>query len=105
MAGKKLRLLLSEHSRYSQPRRARKSPSRNGAETGIPGTPGFRVLGWGGPCAWTASPHTATVNVSSVRITDRYSVSRSTGTRPAVVISRISSSRRMPCGVVAPASW
>jgi hypothetical protein len=49
--------------------------------------------------------YTATVNVVSSRITGRYNVSRSTGTRPASVISRIKSLRRNPCGVVAPASW
>jgi hypothetical protein len=49
--------------------------------------------------------YTATVNVSSLRVTARYSVSRSNGTRPASVISRTRSARRIPCGVVAPASW
>jgi hypothetical protein len=41
----------------------------------------------------------------SVRVTARYRVSRSTGSRPASLISRINSCRRRPCGVVAPASW
>ena len=49
--------------------------------------------------------YTATVTDVSVRVTGRYSVSRSMGSRPAARISRSSSSRRMPCGVVAPASW
>jgi hypothetical protein len=48
---------------------------------------------------------TATVKVSSVRVTARERGSRSTGTRPAAVMSRISSDRVIPCGVVAPASW
>jgi hypothetical protein len=48
---------------------------------------------------------TATVKVSSLRVTARYIVSRSNGSRPASVISRTRSARRMPCGVVAPASW
>ena len=48
--------------------------------------------------------YTATVNVSSLRVTARYSVSRSNGTRPASVINRTRSARRIPCGVVAPAS-
>jgi len=50
--------------------------------------------------------HTAIVNASSVtlRMTSRYGVSRSTGTRPAFSIRLIKSRRRMPCGVVAPAS-
>ena len=48
--------------------------------------------------------YTATVNVSSLRVTARYSVSRSNGIRPASVISRTRSARRIPCGVVAPAS-
>ena len=37
--------------------------------------------------------------------TSLYSVSRSTGTRPASRIHCTSSSRRTRCGVVAPASW
>src|ERR1039457_6353259 len=37
--------------------------------------------------------HTATVTVVSVRVTARYSVSRSNGTRPASVIRRIKSCR------------
>ncbi len=49
--------------------------------------------------------YTATVKLSSLRVTARYSVSRSNGTRPASVISRTKSARRIPCGVVAPASW
>jgi hypothetical protein len=48
---------------------------------------------------------TDTVNVSSLRVTARYIVSRSNGSRPASVISRTRSARRIPCGVVAPASW
>ena len=40
-----------------------------------------------------------------VRVTGRYSVSRSKGTRPASVMRRIKSWRRSICGVVAPASW
>ena len=48
--------------------------------------------------------YTATVKVSSLRVTARYIVSRSNGTRPASVISRTRSARRIPCGVVAPAS-
>ena len=51
------------------------------------------------------SYYTATVTVVSVRVTGRYSVSRSNGMRPASVISRIKSWRRSICGVVAPASW
>ena len=47
---------------------------------------------------------TATVKVSSLRVTARYIVSRSNGSRPASVISRTRSARRIPCGVVAPAS-
>ena len=48
---------------------------------------------------------TATVKVSSLRVTARYIVSRSKGSRPASVISRTRSARRIPCGVIAPASW
>jgi hypothetical protein len=48
---------------------------------------------------------TATVKVSSLRVTARYMVSRSKGFRPASVINRTRSARRIPCGVVAPASW
>jgi hypothetical protein len=48
---------------------------------------------------------TATVKVSSLRVTARYIVSRSNGSRPASVISRTRSARLIPCGVVAPASW
>src|SRR5215469_11829182 len=44
---------------------------------------------------------TATVTEVSVRMTGRYMVSRSMGSRPASRIRRISSWRRMPCGVVA----
>ena len=51
-----------------------------------------------------ADVYTATVTDVSVRVTGRYNVSRSIGSRPAVRISRSNSSRRMPCGVVAPAS-
>ena len=40
--------------------------------------------------------HTATVKVSSLRETARYNVSRSKGTRPASVIRRSKSRRRMP---------
>ena len=47
---------------------------------------------------------TATVKLSSLRVTARYIVSRSNGSRPASVISRTRSARRIPCGVVAPAS-
>jgi hypothetical protein len=50
------------------------------------------------------SHQTATVKVSSLRVTARYSVSRSNGSRPASVINRTRSARRIPCGVVAPAS-
>ena len=52
-----------------------------------------------------ARGYTATVTEVSVRVTGRYSVSRSMGSRPASRIRRTNSSRRMPCGVVAPASW
>ena len=48
--------------------------------------------------------YTATVTEVSVRVTGRYSVSLSIGSRPASRIRRMRSSRRMPCGVVAPAS-
>src|SRR5277367_1551168 len=48
---------------------------------------------------------TATVKESSLRVTARYIVSRSNGSRPASVINRTRSARRIPCGVVAPASW
>jgi hypothetical protein len=51
------------------------------------------------------SAQTATVKLSSLRVTARYIVSRSNGSRPASVISRTRSARRIPCGVVAPASW
>jgi len=47
---------------------------------------------------------TATVKLSSLRVTARYMVSRSNGSRPASVISLTRSARRIPCGVVAPAS-
>ena len=53
----------------------------------------------------TRHSYTATVTDVSVRVTARYKVSRSTGSRPASLISRINSCRRRPCGVVAPASW
>jgi hypothetical protein len=49
--------------------------------------------------------YTSTVNVASVRSTGRYSVSRSTGSRPALRIRCSNSARRRPCVVVAPASW
>src|SRR5271154_629247 len=49
--------------------------------------------------------YTATVTEVSVRVTGRYNVSRSMGSRPAARIKRSNSSRRMPWGVVAPASW
>ena len=49
-------------------------------------------------------PQTRTVNVASVRWTGRYSVSRSTGSRPALRMSCSSSARRIPWLVVAPAS-
>ena len=61
----------------------------------------LRMTSWGVP----AENYTATVNVSSLRVTARYSVSRSNGTRPASVMRRQSWLRVMPCGVVAPASW
>ena len=48
---------------------------------------------------------TAMVKLSSLRVTARYIVSRSNGSRPASIISRTRSDRRIPCGVVAPASW
>jgi hypothetical protein len=54
---------------------------------------------------WKSGRYTATVTDVSVLVTGRYSVSRSIGSRPAARISLSSSSRRMPCGVVAPASW
>ena len=50
-------------------------------------------------------PYTSTVNVCSARCTGRYSVSRSTGSRPARRINCSNSPRRSPCTVVAPASW
>jgi hypothetical protein len=53
----------------------------------------------------TFQSHTATVKLSSLRVTARYMVSRSNGVRPASVISRTRSARLIPCGVVAPASW
>ncbi len=49
--------------------------------------------------------YTRTVNTFSVRSTGRYIVSRSTGSRPAYLIRRINSPRRMLWFVVAPASW
>ena len=49
--------------------------------------------------------YTNTVNVASERSTGRYSVSRSTGLRPALRIRCNNSARRSPCWVVAPASW
>ncbi len=49
--------------------------------------------------------YTRTVKAVSVRVTGRYSVSRSTGSRPALRINCNSSPRRSPWLVVAPASW
>jgi hypothetical protein len=48
--------------------------------------------------------YTVTVTEVSVLVTGRYSVSRSMGSRPASRIRRTRSCRRIPCGVVAPAS-
>jgi len=53
---------------------------------------------------FAAGSHTEIVNDVSVRVTGRYMVSRSTGSRPASRIRRSSSLRTIPCGVVAPAS-
>jgi hypothetical protein len=52
----------------------------------------------------SGSRYTRTVNALSERSTGRYSVSRSTGSRPASVIRRINSPRRRFWLVVAPAS-
>ena len=56
-------------------------------------------------CRLTTRPYVTTVKLLPVRSTGLYSVSRSTGSRPALRIKRSNSPRRRPCSVVAPASW
>jgi hypothetical protein len=60
--------------------------------------------------SWSAAEvlvglQTSTVNADSVRLTGRYVVSRSTGSRPASRINLSRSCRLRCCAVCAPASW
>ena len=64
----------------------------------------FRIQDRKSRSGCTHLTQTATVKLSSLRVTARYMVSRSNGSRPASVISLTRSARRIPCGVVAPAS-
>ncbi len=55
--------------------------------------------------AWALINGSPTVQSRPLRMTFRYSVSRSTGMRPASRMSRCSKSTVIPSGVFAPASW